>query len=136
MAALQITLLGCGKMGSAMLRGWLADPLFDANFTIIEPYHEHLDWADAYSRVVIYSDCQTAVASGAPVSLMIVLAVNPQMMGEAIAAIGSLRDADTAFLKALQSKIQGSDFAGLSAASQAHSQYLDFILRKALTVDE
>ena len=39
MAALQITLLGCGKMGSAMLRGWLADPTLDANFTIIEPYH-------------------------------------------------------------------------------------------------
>jgi pyrroline-5-carboxylate reductase len=98
MAALQITLLGCGKMGSAMLRGWLADPTLDANFTIIEPYHEHLDWADAHSRVVIYSDCQTAMASGAPVSSMIVLAVKPQMMDEAIAAIGSLRDADTAFL--------------------------------------
>ena len=98
MAALQITLLGCGKMGSAMLRGWLADPKLDSNFTIIEPYHEHLDWADAHSRVVIYSDCQTAMASGAPVSSMIVLAVQPQMMGAAIAAIGSLRDADTAFL--------------------------------------
>ena len=98
MAALQITLLGCGKMGSAMLRGWLADPTLDANFTIIEPYHEHLGWADAHSRVVIYSDCQTAMASGAPVSSMIVLAVKPQMMDEAIAAIRSLRDADTAFL--------------------------------------
>ena len=26
MAKLQLTLLGCGKMGSAMLKGWLADP--------------------------------------------------------------------------------------------------------------
>lgn len=38
--------------------------------------------------------------------------------------------------EALRSKIQGSDFAALSAATQAHSRYLDFILRKALTVDE
>ena len=38
--------------------------------------------------------------------------------------------------EALQSKIQGSDIAALSAATQAHSRYLDFILRKALTVDE
>jgi hypothetical protein len=38
--------------------------------------------------------------------------------------------------EALQSKIQGSDFAALSAATQAHTRYLDFILRKALTVDE
>ena len=36
MATKQITLLGCGKMGSAMLKGWLADPWLDAQFTIIE----------------------------------------------------------------------------------------------------
>ena len=44
MAQQQITLLGCGKMGSAMLEGWLADTNLDANFTIIEPHQNHLGW--------------------------------------------------------------------------------------------
>ena len=44
MAKLQIMLLGCGKMGSAMLKGWLADTSLDAQFTIIEPFADHLGW--------------------------------------------------------------------------------------------
>ena len=86
MATVQITLLGCGKMGSAMLRGWLADPGLNARLTIIEPYSEHLDWARAHQQVAIYNDCDAAIAAGAPVSAVIVLAVKPQMMDEAIAA--------------------------------------------------
>jgi pyrroline-5-carboxylate reductase len=98
MGAFQITLLGCGKMGSAMLKGWLADTTLDANFTIIEPFHGHLDWVDASSQVVIYNDCQSAIAAGALVSSVIVLAVKPQMMDDAIVAIGPLRGKGTAFL--------------------------------------
>jgi len=98
MAKLQITLLGCGKMGSAMLKGWLADPGLNALFTIIEPSAEHLGWTDVHQQVAVYSDCDAAIAAGAPVSAVIVLAVKPQMMDEAIAAFGSLRDDKTAFL--------------------------------------
>ena len=36
----------------------------------------------------------------------------------------------------LQAKVNGPDFTGLNAATRAHSQYLDFILRKALAVDD
>ena len=98
MATLQVTLLGCGKMGGSMLKGWLADPGLYAHFTIIEPYAEHLDWAGAHEEVAIYSDCDSAIAAGVPASAVIVLAVKPQMMDEAIAAVGSLRDEKTAFL--------------------------------------
>ena len=42
MAKNHITLIGCGKMGSAMLEGWLGDVSLDARFTIIEPDHSHL----------------------------------------------------------------------------------------------
>ena len=38
--------------------------------------------------------------------------------------------------EAIKSKIRGSDFASLSSATQAHSRYLEFILRKALAVDD
>ena len=98
MARIQITLLGCGKMGSAMLKGWLADPGLNANFTIIEPYAEHLGWFAGHQRVAIYSDCDAAILANAPVSTVIVLAVKPQMMHEAITSFGSLRDDKTAFL--------------------------------------
>ncbi|MEC8109170.1 MAG: pyrroline-5-carboxylate reductase [Pseudomonadota bacterium] len=98
MAELQIMLLGCGKMGSAMLKGWLADTKLVAQFTIIEPCADHLGWTGAHQRVAVYQDCEAAISAGAPTNSVIVLAVKPQMMDEAIAAFGPLRDEKTAFL--------------------------------------
>jgi len=98
MAQQQITLLGCGKMGSAMLEGWLADTNLDANFTIIEPHQTHLGWLQWQKTVRLYADCAAAIADGAPVSTMIVLAVKPQMMDDAIADLGVMKHADCAYL--------------------------------------
>ena len=98
MAQQQITLLGCGKMGSAMLEGWLADTNLDANFTIIEPHQSHLGWLDGQKSVRLYADCAAAIADGVPVSTMIVLAVKPQMMDDAIAGLGNMKHADCAYL--------------------------------------
>jgi pyrroline-5-carboxylate reductase len=98
MAQQQITLLGCGKMGSAMLEGWLADTNLDANFTIIEPHQTHLGWLQGQKSVRLYADCAAANADGAPVSTMIVLAVKPQMMDDAIAGLGDMKHADCAYL--------------------------------------
>jgi pyrroline-5-carboxylate reductase len=98
MAQQQITLLGCGKMGSAMLEGWLADTNLDANFTIIEPHQTHLGWLQGQKTVRLYANCAAAIADGAPVSTMIVLAVKPQMMDDAIADLGVMKHADCAYL--------------------------------------
>ena len=98
MAQQQITLLGCGKMGSAMLEGWLADTNLDANFTIIEPHQTHLGWLQGQKAVRLYANCAAAIADGAPVSTMIVLAVKPQMMDDAIAGLGMMKHADCAYL--------------------------------------
>tara|TARA_B110000305_G_C19452105_1_gene648552 strand:+ start:2041 stop:2871 length:831 start_codon:yes stop_codon:yes gene_type:complete len=98
MAQQQITLLGCGKMGSAMLEGWLADTNLDANFTIIEPHQTHLGWLEGQKTVRLYADCAAAIADGVPVSTMIVLAVKPQMMDDAIAGLGVMKHADCAYL--------------------------------------
>jgi len=98
MAQQQITLLGCGKMGSAMLEGWLADTNLNANFTIIEPHQTHLGWLQGQKSVRLYADCAAANADGAPVSTMIVLAVKPQMMDDAIAGLGNMKHADCAYL--------------------------------------
>ena len=98
MANHKIMLIGCGKMGGAMLEGWLADTSLDAQFTIIEPDHTHLSWASDEPRVSLYKDCDSAIANDAPASMMIVLAVKPQMMDEALAAVGQLNNTGSAFL--------------------------------------
>jgi pyrroline-5-carboxylate reductase len=98
MAENQITLVGCGKMGSAMLEGWLGDASLDAQFTIIEPDHSHLDWVSSEPRVSLYQDCAAAIADNVKASAMIVLAVKPQMMGDALAAIRRLNATRSAFL--------------------------------------
>ena len=94
----QITLLGCGKMGSAMLEGWLADTNLNANFTIIEPHQTDLGWLEGQKTVRLYADCAAAIADGAPVSTMIVLAVKPQMMDDAIASLDVMKHAGCSYL--------------------------------------
>ncbi len=98
MAVNHIMLIGCGKMGSALLEGWLRDASLDAVFTIIEPDHSRLGWVVNESRVSLYEGCAAAVAANATESTMIVLAVKPQMMDEALAAIRNSNDANSAYL--------------------------------------
>jgi pyrroline-5-carboxylate reductase len=92
-----ITLIGCGKMGSAMLHGWLADADLDAEFAIIEPMMDHLAWTNEHDNVRLYASIADA-ATKDRAARMIVLAVKPQMMDEAIAGLGALVGTDTAFL--------------------------------------
>ena len=69
-----ITLIGCGKMGSAMLRGWV-DAKINATFTIIEP--NEIPFADiAHFKTV---DDAAEILKTADT---IILAVKPQTMGE------------------------------------------------------
>ena len=92
-----ITLIGCGKMGSAMLRGWLADDDLQADFAIVEPFHDHLGWTAAYDNVSRYDSIEACAAVGRAARI-VVLAVKPQMMDEAIAGLGSLAGPDTGYL--------------------------------------
>ncbi|MDF2231321.1 pyrroline-5-carboxylate reductase [Albimonas sp. CAU 1670] len=78
-----VTLLGCGKMGGAMLEGWLASGLPPASVTVIDPNP---------------SDRLKALAGEGlklnPESLgeadVCILAVKPQMMGEAAPKVAGL----------------------------------------------
>ena len=92
-----ITLIGCGKMGSAMLHGWLADSDLDAEFAIVEPAHEPLAWTAGHGNVRLYRTVVEAAAEGRPAT-MIVLALKPQMMDEAITDLGALAGDETAYL--------------------------------------
>ena len=89
-----------------MLHGWLADSSLDAEFLIVEPAQDHLSWTASHDNVHLHGSVAGAAADGRAAT-MVVLAVKPQMMDEAIADLGALAGPDTAFL---------SIAAGLSTA--------------------
>lgn len=69
-----LVLIGCGRMGGAMLRGWLTQGLRPAAITVIDPQIGP-EWAKAGFRV-------NTTLPDAPAVL--VLAVKPQMMAQII----------------------------------------------------
>ena len=77
-----LVLLGCGKMGSAMLAGWLADGLSPAAVHVIDPAPS--DWLQSQG---------VALNSPLPLSPAIaIIAVKPQMMGQALPQLQSLEN--------------------------------------------
>ncbi|AUH33909.1 pyrroline-5-carboxylate reductase [Paracoccus tegillarcae] len=77
-----LVLVGCGRMGGAMLRGWLARGLEPGAVTVIDPKLGS-DWADKGLRVNAPLPDDPAV---------LVLAVKPQMMADALGELPDLRD--------------------------------------------
>ncbi|WP_210527019.1 pyrroline-5-carboxylate reductase [Rubellimicrobium arenae] len=79
-AARGLVLLGCGKMGSALLRGWLAGGLPPTAVHVIEP--QPSDWLRS-----------TGAALNGPLPeapAVALVAVKPQMMGAALPAMTAL----------------------------------------------
>jgi len=83
-----LVLLGCGKMGSAMLAGWLSDGLPATSVWVLDPYPS--DWLQAQG-VHINVDLPDNPA-------IILVAVKPQMMGDALPQIQALGNGDTLFV--------------------------------------
>ena len=82
-----MVLLGCGKMGSAMLAGWLDQGLAPGAVHVLEPAPS--DWLQS-TGVHINSDLPAAPA-------VAVIAVKPQMMGDALPRLQAL-GRDTLFI--------------------------------------
>ncbi len=96
-----LVLLGCGKMGSAMLAGWLDGGLPAASVWVIDPMPS--DWVRAQG-VNVNTPLPTAPA-------IVLIAVKPQMMGEALPILVALGGGGTLFV---------SVAAGTSIASFEH----------------
>jgi len=83
-----LVLLGCGKMGSAMLAGWLKQGLPPTSVWVIDPHPS--DWVKAqglHLNVALPDD-----------PAIVLVAVKPQMMGAALPAIQALGNGDTLFV--------------------------------------
>ncbi|SIS58357.1 pyrroline-5-carboxylate reductase [Paracoccus saliphilus] len=77
-----LVLVGCGRMGGAMLRGWLARGLQPGAVTVIDPKLAP-EWQDKGLRVNVPLPDDPAV---------LILAVKPQMMADALGEIPKLTD--------------------------------------------
>ncbi|MFO7804814.1 MAG: pyrroline-5-carboxylate reductase [Paracoccaceae bacterium] len=75
-----LVLLGCGKMGSAMLAGWLQGGLPPASVTVLDP--KPSDWLQG-TGVNLNTDLPDNPA-------IALIAVKPQMMGDALPAMKAL----------------------------------------------
>lgn len=84
-----VVLLGCGKMGSALLGGWLSRGLEPGTVRVIEPNPS--DWLQG-QRVILNA--------GLPLEPpgVCVIAVKPQMMSEALESVRPLGGRRTMFL--------------------------------------
>lgn len=83
-----LVLLGCGKMGGAMLEGWLTQGLPAEAVHVIDPNAP--DWVSA--RDVSVNEDLPANPS------FVIVAVKPQMMGEALPAIQAFGNGKTVLL--------------------------------------
>ncbi|MCV6823719.1 MULTISPECIES: pyrroline-5-carboxylate reductase [Halocynthiibacter] len=83
-----IVLLGCGKMGSAMLAGWLENGLTADSVWILDPNPS--DWVQSLGA---------HVNEGVPENPAVVLiAVKPQMMQDALPTLKPLGNGETLFV--------------------------------------
>ncbi|WP_296421031.1 pyrroline-5-carboxylate reductase [Pseudooctadecabacter sp.] len=83
-----LVLLGCGKMGSAMLAGWLKGGLPAASVWVLDPNPS--DWLRG-TGVHINAGVPDAPA-------VALIAVKPQMMGDALPTMAALGNSKTVFL--------------------------------------
>ena len=87
-AARGLVLLGCGKMGSAMLAGWLKGGLPATSVWVIDPMPS--DWVRAQGVHI-----NVALPHDPAIALV---AVKPQMMGEALPSMQALGNGATLFV--------------------------------------
>ena len=83
-----LVLLGCGKMGSALLAGWLARGLEPSAVWVLEPSPS--EWLKSTGVRI-----NASLPSNPAVAL---LAVKPQMMGDALPSMQALGDGQTLFV--------------------------------------
>ena len=91
-----ILLVGCGKMGSAMLGGWLASGVAPDQIKAVEPADTIATAAREKHGIEIVADHGALDPAFAP--RVVVIALKPQVIDQAIPPYGRFAGPDTAFL--------------------------------------
>ncbi len=108
-----ITLVGAGKMGSAMLSGWLAMGLPGSAITILEP----APYADLTAICQQHAIALNPPASAWKAAEVLILAIKPQMLDAAAPGLAPLVGADTLIISILAGKRIADLAARLSGTS-------------------
>ena len=93
-----IVLVGAGKMGAAMLQGWLARGLALSQVVVIEPQPGD----DIKALKVAINPAQTPADAAA-----IVIAVKPQVAGDVVPSLAKMADASTVAVSIMAGKTLG-----------------------------
>ncbi len=104
-----VLLIGAGKMGGAMLEGWLARGLDPSLTTVLDPAPPAPIVELANSRGVHLNP----EVPGSPQPVLILLAVKPQLMGEVLPRIATYVRQDTALVSIAAGKTLDSLAAAL-----------------------
>jgi len=86
-----LVLLGCGKMGSAMLQGWLGQGLPVASVWIMDPHPS--DWVQGLVSDGLHLNTDLPAAPA-----IVLIAVKPQMMAEALPLLTPFGNGTTLFI--------------------------------------
>jgi pyrroline-5-carboxylate reductase len=108
-----LLLVGCGKMGSALLRGWLARGLA-TRYWVVEPGAAAAGFA-AHSEILLLASPDRLPPDAAPSA--VVLAVKPQVMAEVLPAYQPLAAAGALILSIAAGKTLGVLARGLGPSA-------------------
>ena len=84
-----LVLLGCGKMGSALLAGWLKRGLAPGKVWVIDPHPS--DWLKGMDGLHLNAPLPEHPG-------LVLIAVKPQMMADALPTLAAMGNGDTVFL--------------------------------------
>ena len=99
-----LLLVGCGKMGGALLDGWLEGGVASADVTVIEP-QEVVATGLAAKGLRVFGEVAAIEAAFKPV--VVVLANKPQQMDGSLPGLHRLAGPETAFLSIAAGKTLG-----------------------------
>jgi pyrroline-5-carboxylate reductase len=108
-----LVLVGCGQMGSAMLRGWLASGAAD-RFLVVEPAGAPAALSD-HGAVLVHRSADELSAATVPDA--VVFAVKPQIMDDVLPAYRRWVRPETLFLSIAAGKTIGGITRHLGAAA-------------------
>src|SRR5687768_13621902 len=98
--AVPLVLLGAGKMGSAMLEGWISDGISMSSATILDPQPSlEVQTLCANKRITL-----NPALRDIPPAKVVVLAIKPQSLEAAGPLIGRLVGSDTLVVSILAGK--------------------------------
>ena len=86
-----LVLLGCGKMGSAMLQGWLAEGVDVGSVYVLDPYPS--EWLQGLTDQGLHLNGELPETPA-----VCLIAVKPQMMGEALPRLQGMGNRSTVFI--------------------------------------